>query len=72
MQETMARANVVESHEKTNARYLRILHPALAHEIDCFPYSTPTELLHLAMKVERGARYRNQDFLHLGLHGPQL
>ena len=64
MQVAMARANVIEDHETTNARYLRILHPSLSADVDMFPYSTPTQLLHLAIKVERKSKARYQGNLN--------
>ena len=60
MQVAMVRANVVEDNEATMARFLRILHPSLSNEVDLYPYSTMTDLLHLATKVERKFRFRNQ------------
>ena len=60
MQLAMARANVVEDEEDTNARFLRILHPYLAREVDCYPYTSVIDLLHLAVKVDRKLKARDQ------------
>ena len=60
MQMAMVKANVVEDEESTMARYLRILNSSLANEIDLYPYSTMVELLHLAIKVEKKTKARNQ------------
>ena len=53
IQVAMVRANVTEDEETTMAMYLRVLNSSLANEVDLFPYGTMTELLHLAIKVER-------------------
>ena len=60
MQVAMVRANVDEDEETTMARYLRILNSQLANEVDMFPYATMTELLHLAIKVEKRNKGRYQ------------
>ena len=60
MQVAMVRANVTEDEETTIVRYLCILNSTLANEVDLFPYGTMTELLHLAIKVERKSKVRYQ------------
>ena len=58
MQMAMIKAEVREDDEGTMARYLRILHPSLAHEVDLYPYNTPTELLHKAIQVDKKLKFR--------------
>ena len=60
MQVAMVRANVMEDEETTMARYLRVLNYSLSTDVDMFSYSTMTQLLHLAMKVERKNKNRYQ------------
>ena len=57
MQMAMIKAEVREDDEATMARYLRILHPSLAHEVDLYPYNNPTELLHKAIQVEKKLKF---------------
>ncbi|XP_073525656.1 uncharacterized protein [Phyllobates terribilis] len=66
MQVAMARAGVVEDEESTMARYLRILTPSLADQIDLYPHETVSELLHLAIKVEKQVKGRNASFRQQG------
>ena len=59
MQMAMMKAEVRKDDEATMARYLRILNPSLAHEVDLYPYNTPTELLHKAIQVKKKLKFRS-------------
>ena len=59
MQMAMIKAEVREDDEATMASYSRILHPSLAHEVDLYPYSTPIEILHKAIQVEKKLKMRS-------------
>lgn len=61
MQVAMVKANVIEDKETTMARYLRILNSSLANEVDLYPYSSMTELLHLAIKWKERQRLETKE-----------
>ena len=74
MQVAMARAGIVEDEESRMARYLRILNPYLADQIELYPHETVFELLHLAIKVEKQLKGRNTSYRPQGnqpWRGPQ-